>query len=449
MYARIIREALQTPWLVTPRYLAIVQDLLRFRASGGRLTAEEIQARIGAEAPRTKMAPRAGTVAVIPVHGLILHRSFDAVSGATSTEILSALLQRAVADEEVTAILLDMASPGGTSVGVPELADEIYAARQQKYICAVVNGEMCSAAHWLGSQAHEVVSIPSGYCCSIGVYCLTEDWSEYLAKEGIKINFIHAGEEKIEHSRFWEPLSDAARQRLQDDCDRIYDLFLKHVARGRGMTARQVKEAYGQGRVLHAKDALAAGAIDRIATVSDTIVRLASGKQRKMMAAGAASPSASVSVSSRAAMAQRPAPRAADAPMAASEAPDGRTMVCHPGARFMVGDAVRVKPAAQHDPRHADATLVVRERAGDLMTDAFYAVELPDSTIHRWYRDEELEPVADDEDAEDMAQAGEERAPAALAPPLAEVYARAESDTATPAEPPVPAGLDWMRAIVD
>lgn len=281
MYEHIIREALQTPWALTPRYLALVQDLLRFRASGGRLSAEEVRARVDAADERPKPAQGGGAIAVVPIHGLIMHRSFEASSGMTSTEQIGAMLQRTLADEEVSTVLLDICSPGGTVVGVPELAAEIFAARKRKYIVALVNGEMCSAAHFLGSQANEIVSIPSGYCGSIGVYAMTEDWSEYLAKEGIKINFIHAGDEKCEGSRFWEPLSDEARERLQSEVDRLYAQFLAAVAKGRESTASAVKKAYAGGRVFNAKEALELGMIDRIATVPETLTRLAGPPRRR------------------------------------------------------------------------------------------------------------------------------------------------------------------------
>ena len=46
LYTRVIYEALRTPWALMPEMLAVVADVLRFRAMGGRLTADEIRARI-------------------------------------------------------------------------------------------------------------------------------------------------------------------------------------------------------------------------------------------------------------------------------------------------------------------------------------------------------------------------------------------------------------------
>src|SRR6185369_15570352 len=99
MYERIIREAMQTPWALTPRYLAIVQDVLRFRASGGQLTAEELRARIGGDSSRSgSRSSGTGAIAVIPIYGVIAHRTFEASSGMTSSEEISAMLRQALAD---------------------------------------------------------------------------------------------------------------------------------------------------------------------------------------------------------------------------------------------------------------------------------------------------------------------------------------------------------------
>src|SRR4051812_40895851 len=216
MYDRIIAHVTRTPWAILPEKLNAIADLLRFRANGGRLSAEEIQARIGdtQDSPSPSRVER--TIAVIPVFGTIMHRanSFEAMSGGTSTEMLGKYIRRAAADGTVKAIVLDISSPGGTVEGLPELAADILAARKAKPIVAHANALAASAAYWLGSQASEFVVTPSGYVGSIGVYMLTEDMSEYLAKEGIKINAISAGEHKLDGAP-WEPMSDETRGFLQ------------------------------------------------------------------------------------------------------------------------------------------------------------------------------------------------------------------------------------------
>src|SRR5206468_2694708 len=84
---------------------------------------------------------------------------------------------------------------------------------------------------------------------------------------------ISAGKFKLENNPF-EPLTEEGKAVLQGKVDTAYAAFVKDVARGRGVSVADVRNGYGQGRALDAKDALKAGLIDRIATMDATIGRL-------------------------------------------------------------------------------------------------------------------------------------------------------------------------------
>jgi signal peptide peptidase SppA len=138
---------------------------------------------------------------------------------------------------------------------------------------AQVNSLAASAAYWLASQADEIISIPSGTAGSIGVFTAHQDLSKALAQEGIDITLISAGKYKVEGNPF-EPLTPEAKAVLQDRVDTAYAQFVKDVAQGRGVSQASVRDGYGQGRALGAKEALKAGLIDAIATMDQTLSRL-------------------------------------------------------------------------------------------------------------------------------------------------------------------------------
>jgi ClpP class serine protease len=94
-----------------------------------------------------------------------------------------------------------------------------------------------------------------------------------LEQEGVKVTLISAGKHKVEGNPF-EPLSEEAMAFKQARVDEAYAQFVRDVARGRGVSVADVRGGYGEGRALTAKDAKAAGLIDRIATMEDTIGRL-------------------------------------------------------------------------------------------------------------------------------------------------------------------------------
>ncbi len=279
-YLHIARYIAETPWAIWPAKLAEILSVFAYRAAGHDFTDDEIRARIG-DGATAAMASKRGAVAVIPIRGVIAHRmgSMDDSSGGTSTERIGAMLSQVMADDSIGTIILDVDSPGGTVPGVSELAGQIFAAREQgtKRIVAHVNSLAASAAYWLASQADEIVSLPSGTVGSIGIFTVHEDLSAALAKEGINITLISAGKYKTAGNPF-APLSDDERAIIQARVDTAYGQFLKDVARGRGVSVSDVRNGYGEGRALDAKAAKAAGLIDRIATMDDTIGRLVGRK---------------------------------------------------------------------------------------------------------------------------------------------------------------------------
>jgi signal peptide peptidase SppA len=174
----------------------------------------------------------------------------------------------------VGTIVLDIDSEGGSVEGTPELWTAIYDARQRKSVVAVANSMMASAAYWLGSAATEIVSTPSGSVGSIGVLHVHAEESKALEDAGIKLTVTKAGKYKGEGSPF-EPLTDEAKDFIQSRVDEAYSMFVKDVAKGRGVPVNEVRKAYGQGRLLGAKEAKELGMIDRIATLDETIERYA------------------------------------------------------------------------------------------------------------------------------------------------------------------------------
>ena len=278
---RILTEFYRTPWALLPETLIAMTAVLHRWAEGVKFSDEEIRAAVG-EAPqvardRIEREQQAGgdLIAVLPVFGIMGHRARlvrEMSSGVgTSTEILGQLFRAAMKDPNVGAIVLDVDSPGGSAFGVDELAGDIFAARGQKPIVASVNSMAASAAYWVASAADEIVVTPGGMAGSIGVWTAHEDWSAFLEKKGIKVSLISAGKYKVEGNPYG-PIDDTARAAMQDVVDKYYGMFTKAIARNRNAeNPKDVRDGYGEGRVLLAKDAVKANLADRIGTFDEVI----------------------------------------------------------------------------------------------------------------------------------------------------------------------------------
>ena len=289
---RLLQAFYSTPWALEPSMYALMEGVLLRWASGVRLNAQEIESAIGASAlaPQAAAARReataaagAGMVGVIPIYGILTHRAYaakDVSNPLTSTEAVSSVFRSYVSNPDIGSIVLDMDTPGGSVFGVQELAETIRGARGTKPIIAVANSQANSGGYWIASQADEVVVTPSGAVGSIGVLMSHSDRSAMYEKMGVKTEVIHSGKFKGEGGDH-APLTDETRMYLQGLSDTYYSAFTSAVAKGRGLPIDTVRgEAFGQGRVRLARDAVQAGMADRIDTLENVINSLACTSKR-------------------------------------------------------------------------------------------------------------------------------------------------------------------------
>jgi len=274
MRAQVAEYIEETPWAILPS---------RLRQWVAALASDEPDEQIRArfDSGQRAAVPSGPGVGVIQIIGPISQRTtlLEALFGfGTSTNRVGAEIKALVADPGVKAIVLDIDSPGGSVFGVQELAQTILDAREVKPVIAMANSLMASAAYWIGSAASEVVASPSAMVGSVGVVVVHMDESKMLEAIGIKPTFITAGKYKAEGDPA-QPLSEAARDRLQEMVDQYYSAFVGGVARGRGVPVAEVRTNYGQGRLLTAREALSAGMVDRIATMDETLGRVLGGKR--------------------------------------------------------------------------------------------------------------------------------------------------------------------------
>lgn len=272
-------------WAIREETLDVMCELLRMRSQGIELTKDEIEARIGAS--RRTSSPMAGSVAVIPLCGVIDQKigSMTDISGGTSVDGFMKAFRQCVNDPGVSGIVIDTDSPGGNISGVPEAAAEILAARGTKPIVAVADPQIASAAYYLCCAADEIVCMPSGEVGSIGCFGVHDDFSEQNKMIGYKPTYIAFGQYKVELNPD-QALDPDALAYQQQQIDAIGNDFQRFVAKARGVPIDEVRANFGKGRMLLAKDALAAKMIDKIDTLDATIARV--GRMAKQQASTAA-----------------------------------------------------------------------------------------------------------------------------------------------------------------
>lgn len=271
---RLLESFYCTPWAISDKHLKYFENQLWQAYKTGSTEFLE-----NAKSKSSKVSTL-GNMAIVPIQGPIGHRAsfMSDYFGWPTTERLKESVQQHADDPSISAIVLDINSPGGDATGNEELHQEILKTREKKPVIAIANGMAASAAYYIASAANEIIVTPSGSVGSVGTVMVHADMSTMYESAGITVTVIKAGKYKWEGNSY-EPLNDEARSALQQRVDDHYQMFVNAVAKGRNVSAATVKNDFGQGRMLMAKDALKVGMVDRIGTMEDVIGKLGSRRQ--------------------------------------------------------------------------------------------------------------------------------------------------------------------------
>jgi signal peptide peptidase SppA len=209
-------------------------------------------------------------IAVIPIHGSLVKRSLgmEAASGLTSYGEIAAMLDAALADPQVSGILLDIDSPGGEASGSFELARRVREVSAIKPVWAVANDAAYSAAYAIAASAQRLYVTETGGVGSIGVIALHVDQSVKDAKDGYRFTSVTAGAHKNDYSPH-EPLSDGAKTELQGEVDRLYAIFTEHVATMRGLDLDAVRAT--EAGLFFGSNAVSRGLADGLQSLEATL----------------------------------------------------------------------------------------------------------------------------------------------------------------------------------
>jgi signal peptide peptidase SppA len=235
---------------------------------------EAVAKRLGHPLQNTRSVTVRDGVAIIPLTGPIFPRAntlSQISSGATSLQVLSNDLHQAIEDPNISAILLDVDSPGGVAFGPAEMAELIREANGIKPVTAYVSGMAASAAYWIASGAGEIVAHKSAMLGSIGVVTAMSV-QEAPGTDGRRTIEIVSSNAKNKRP---DPSTDEGKSVIREELDAIEAQFVGAVAANRSVPASTVLTRFGQGGMVAAEKAVAVGMADRLGTFEEVLARLA------------------------------------------------------------------------------------------------------------------------------------------------------------------------------
>jgi ClpP class serine protease len=180
-------------------------------------------------------------VAIVQVFGTLTKRSLgmNAESGLTSYSEIQEQVTAAMKDPRVRSLLFDIDSPGGEAAGLFDFCNFLISQRDRKPMTAFCNDSAYSAAYAVASCADRVVVTQVGGVGGIGVYSLHLDQSKADEKAGLKYSYVYSGDKKTQGNPH-QPLSSEAIATLQEECDRVRQMFVSLVAKNRGVDPKKI-----------------------------------------------------------------------------------------------------------------------------------------------------------------------------------------------------------------
>ncbi|WP_415155977.1 signal peptide peptidase SppA [Maritalea sp.] len=190
----------------------------------------------------------------------------------TSDPTRRAILNELADNDEVSSVIVQINSPGGSTAGGEELYEGLMRLRAKKPVVSVINELGASAAYMMAVGSDRIYARRLSIVGSIGVLVMHLDASKLFQTIGLDYDKVSTGPLKAEPD-IDEPMADDVRSSYQALVDDSYNWFVDIVAERRQIERSQVL-ILADGRVLTGRQALAEKLIDAIGDETDALAWL-------------------------------------------------------------------------------------------------------------------------------------------------------------------------------
>lgn len=208
-------------------------------------------------------------IAIIPIKGEI-SSDVDEFSSAFSSREIADYVRDADKDPRVSAILLEINSPGGGVVASKEIAYAVYAA--QKPVVAYIGDLGASGGYYVASAADYIVADEDSLTGSIGVIAVFPSLERFLVDHGINVQVLKRGRYKASGNLF-EDMDPEERELFQVVLEQAYSHFRRDVLSFRPNLSEEQLDAVADGRILTGEQAFSAGLIDQTGSFDDAVAK--------------------------------------------------------------------------------------------------------------------------------------------------------------------------------
>ncbi|MFT6926785.1 MAG: protease-4 [Psychromonas sp.] len=209
----------------------------------------------------------------------LVHATGEILSGTQPSNVIggdsfSQLLESALNDDNIKAVVIRIDSPGGSAFASEKIRQQILALKKaDKKVVVSMASVAASGGYWIASAADYIVATPTTLTGSIGIFGMYASADKALNNFGIFNDGI--GTTELSSLNPTRALNPELGEIIQLGIESGYQQFLKVVAQGRNMTLKEV-DKIAQGRVWTGVDAKELGLVDELGTLQDAIYKAAS-----------------------------------------------------------------------------------------------------------------------------------------------------------------------------
>lgn len=183
--------------------------------------------------------------------------------GTAAADVLVPAIEDAADDDEVTAIVLRIDSPGGSPTASESILRALDKAKQKgKRIIVSMGPTAASGGYWIAAKADRIFALPTTITGSIGVLGGKLDMSGLWSKLNVNWDAVRWGENSTIWS-FNHSFSESETVQVNAMLDDVYNAFLARVAEGRKMPVENVA-LIAKGRVWTGTAAFQNGLVDEL-----------------------------------------------------------------------------------------------------------------------------------------------------------------------------------------
>jgi len=187
-------------------------------------------------------------------------------------DTIAAALREAGANDDVSAVVLRVDSPGGSVVASETIWREVVRLREAgKPVVASMGAVAASGGYYVSMSADAIVANPGTITGSIGVITGKMVARDLKDRLGIGSDAVRTNA----NADAWslnQPFTSAQYARAEAEADFIYTDFVARVAEGRNLTTEAV-DAVARGRVWTGADAKEHGLVDELGGLRTAVAR--------------------------------------------------------------------------------------------------------------------------------------------------------------------------------